>query len=62
MKSLALIISFVLFVTQTCKSQGSLPPGTYTSTNKKAIKFLEEAKKIMKYVKMKKQRKTLTKL
>lgn len=45
MKSLALIISFVLFVTQTCKSQGSLPPGTYTSTNKKAIKFLEEAKK-----------------
>ena len=27
-------------------SQGSLPPGTYTSTNKKAIKFFEESKKM----------------
>lgn len=45
MKSLALIISFVIFVTQTCKSQGSLPPGTYTSANKKAIALFEEGKK-----------------
>lgn len=27
-------------------SQGSLPPGTYTSTNKKAIKYFEESKKM----------------
>lgn len=27
-------------------SQGSLPPGTYTSTNKKAVKFYEESKKM----------------
>ena len=27
-------------------SQGSLPPGSYTSTNKKAIKYFEESKKI----------------
>jgi len=27
-------------------SQSSLPPGTYTSTNKKAIKFFEESKKM----------------
>ena len=27
-------------------SQGSLPPGTYTSTNKKAIRYFEESKKM----------------
>jgi outer membrane protein OmpA-like peptidoglycan-associated protein/tetratricopeptide (TPR) repeat protein len=27
-------------------SQGNLPPGTYTSTNKKAIKYFEESKKM----------------
>ena len=34
-----------LFVFFNGFSQGSLHPGTYTSSNKKAIKFLEEAKK-----------------
>ncbi len=40
---------FILLLTLTSYfvsySQGSLPPGTYTSTNKKAIKFFEEGKK-----------------
>lgn len=35
------LIAFVL----DAFSQGSLPPGTYTSSNKKAIKFYEEGKK-----------------
>lgn len=33
----------ILFLSQVSFSQ-SLPPGTYTSTNKKAVKFFEEAK------------------
>lgn len=35
----------VLIITFTSYSQGSLPPGTYTSTNKKAIKYFEEGKR-----------------
>lgn len=34
-----------LFISFSALSQGNLPPGTYTSSNKKAIKYQEEAKK-----------------
>ena len=38
--------SFVfLFIQLLVLAQSNLPPGTYTSTNKKAIKKLEEGKK-----------------
>lgn len=36
----------LLFLTTTIFSQGNLPPGTYSSTNKKAIKNFEESKKM----------------
>ena len=45
MKFLAIIFSCLLFLAHTFQAQSSLPPGTYTSANKKAVKFLEEAKK-----------------
>lgn len=35
----------VFMITFASYSQGSLPPGTYTSTNKKAIKYFEEGKR-----------------
>jgi len=38
------LFSFLLLLISTCSFSQSLPPGTYTSTNKKAIKFFEEAK------------------
>ena len=41
------IIILLNFVTYSLVfSQGSLPPGTYSSTNKKAIKYFEESKKM----------------
>lgn len=36
----------LLFLTTTIFSQSNLPPGTYSSTNKKAIKNFEESKKM----------------
>ena len=39
------IILFLFFIIQNIHSQGNLPPGTYTSVNKKAIKYFEEGKK-----------------
>lgn len=41
-----LLLILVLLNTSFSFSQGSLPPGTYTSTNKKAIKLFEESKKM----------------
>lgn len=41
-----LLLIFVFINISTSFSQGSLPPGTYTSTNKKAIKYFEESKKM----------------
>lgn len=38
------LFSVLLLFISTCSFSQSLPPGTYTSTNKKAIKFFEEAK------------------
>ncbi len=41
------ILFLFIFINSTIIfSQSSLPPGTYTSTNKKAIKFFEESKKM----------------
>jgi outer membrane protein OmpA-like peptidoglycan-associated protein len=40
-----LVILLFLICPLLFNAQGNLPPGTYTSTNKKAIKLLEEAKK-----------------
>ncbi len=40
------ILLFVFINYSLIFSQSSLPPGTYTSTNKKAIKFFEESKKM----------------
>ena len=37
-----LLSSFIFSI----KAQNSLPPGTYTSLNKKAIKYFEESKKM----------------
>lgn len=42
---LVLIICVAFLSTANLYSQGSLPPGTYTSSNKKAIKYYEEGKK-----------------
>ena len=42
--SLGFLVAFC-FLSSNIFSQGNLPPGTYTSQNKKAIKFQEEAKK-----------------
>ncbi|HWY38124.1 MAG TPA: OmpA family protein [Bacteroidia bacterium] len=42
MKRLLLTLNFLLVTLTFLFSQGNLPPGTYTSTNKKAIKHLEE--------------------
>jgi len=40
-------ILFLVFINYSLTySQGSLPPGTYTSSNKKAIKYFEESKKM----------------
>ena len=39
------ILFIILLCNTSCFSQGKLPPGTYTSTNKKAIKYYEEGKK-----------------
>ena len=41
-----LLLIFVFINISLSFSQGSLPPGTYTSTNKKAIKYFEESKKM----------------
>ncbi|MBA4242009.1 MAG: hypothetical protein C0448_14895 [Sphingobacteriaceae bacterium] len=41
-----LLLIFVFINYSLIFSQGSLPPGTYTSTNKKAIKYFEESKKM----------------
>jgi len=41
-----LLLIFVFINISITFSQGSLPPGTYTSTNKKAIKYFEESKKM----------------
>jgi outer membrane protein OmpA-like peptidoglycan-associated protein len=38
------LFSLLALLICTCSFSQSLPPGTYTSTNKKAIKFFEEAK------------------
>ncbi len=38
------LFSFLILFISTYSFSQSLPPGTYTSTNKKAIKFFEEAK------------------
>ncbi len=45
MKRLFLILKFILLTFTFCFSQGNLPPGTYTSVNKKAIKHFEEGNK-----------------
>jgi outer membrane protein OmpA-like peptidoglycan-associated protein len=45
MKRLLLTLNFILLTLNLSFSQGNLPPGTYTSTNKKAIKHLEEGRK-----------------
>ena len=45
MKRSFLFFNFILITFNFCFSQGNLPPGTYTSTNKKAIKHLEEGRK-----------------
>jgi tetratricopeptide (TPR) repeat protein len=39
------IILFLFFTIQNIHSQVNLPPGTYSSVNKKAIKYYEEGKK-----------------
>lgn len=41
-----LIFIFTFLNTLSLYSQSSLPPGSYTSTNKKAIKYFEESKKM----------------
>jgi len=41
-----LLLIFVFINISISFAQGSLPPGTYTSTNKKAIKYFEESKKM----------------
>lgn len=41
-----LLIFFVFIAHSFVFSQGSLPPGTYSSTNKKAIKYFEDSKKM----------------
>lgn len=41
-----LLLIFVFINSSISFAQGSLPPGTYTSTNKKAIKYFEESKKM----------------
>jgi Tfp pilus assembly protein PilF len=45
MKRLLLTLNFILLTFTLSFSQGNLPPGTYTSVNKKAIKHLEEGRK-----------------
>lgn len=40
-----IILFLSFFINHHLFSQGSLPPGSYTSTNKKAIKYYEEGKK-----------------
>jgi len=45
MKRLLLILNFTFLILSLCYSQGNLSPGTYTSTNKKAIKHFEEGRK-----------------
>ncbi len=45
MKHLLLFSFLFLFGRLSFSQQPALPPGTYTSTNKKAIKFYEEGKK-----------------
>ena len=40
-----ILLSFLLFFSLFTFSQGSLPPGTYSSNNKKAVKYYEEGKK-----------------
>jgi outer membrane protein OmpA-like peptidoglycan-associated protein len=42
-------ISLLLFLVVNVFSQKSLPPGQYTSTNKKAIKYLNEGKKAFEF-------------
>jgi len=44
MKRLFLTFSFLLLTLNLSFSQGSLPPGTYTSSNKKAIEHFKEAR------------------
>lgn len=39
------VVFAVLFLNDPLSAQGNLPPGTYTSSNKKAVKFYEEGKK-----------------
>ncbi|MFL5752937.1 MAG: OmpA family protein [Bacteroidia bacterium] len=46
MKFRIIVFLFLLTLTKTGTAQSSLPPGVYTSTNKKAIKHLEEGKKL----------------
>ncbi len=45
MKKLFLILNFSFIILNLSFSQGNLPPGTYTSSNKKAIKHFEDGKK-----------------
>ncbi|MGZ3864544.1 MAG: OmpA family protein [Bacteroidia bacterium] len=45
MKRLFLTFNFILLTLNLSLAQGNLPPGTYTSNNKKAIKHLEEGRK-----------------
>ena len=44
-----LLLFFVFLNISISNAQGSLPPGTYTSTNKKAIKYFEESKKMFQF-------------
>jgi len=45
MKRLLFILGFLFLILTPAFPQGNLPPGAYTSTNKKAIKYFEEGKK-----------------
>ena len=56
-----IIFFFLITVFLNAFPQGSLPPGMYTSTNKKAIKFYEEGKKYYEVRKDKEAEELLTK-
>lgn len=42
---------FFILISLSCLAQGPLPPGEYTSRNKKAIRYLEEGKRAFEYKK-----------
>ena len=47
MKRVFLVFTLLLLLSNFLFSQGNLPPGTYTSTNKKAIEHFKEARKCL---------------